>query len=216
MSTEAPYLRGANGGLLTTEGVIAFVVLSEGSHAERSGPVLVRGPAEADLQLYLVGDNPFENKGLRAYDGERVRVVGSWRNGVLRVDPGSIEGVAVAKVETAPEAVAGMVDASVPLDAVGAAGLVTLGAEGGPAPLPQRLPPEGASLVASSDAPVVAAPDASGAVDPSIRAVDSVEVSPAVLPPTVLAAPTTAPIVPDKGDTATERTTGDDGTGGPA
>jgi hypothetical protein len=82
--SEAP-VRGTNGEAFTTEGVVAFLLLAAGSHAERVGPVLVRGPGEGDVHLYLVGDNPFANEGLRAYDGARVRVTGTWRNGVLRV-----------------------------------------------------------------------------------------------------------------------------------
>ena len=212
--SEAP-VRGTNGEVFATEGVVAFQLVAGGSHAERVGPVLVRGPGEADVHLYLVGDNPFANEGLRAYDGERVRVAGTWRNGVLRVDPGSIERVAVVKVETSTATVAGTVDASVTLDAVGAAGLVTLGAEGGPAPLPQRLPPDVASLAASSDEPLVEVSEIAGGSAASTTAVDSVEASPAA-PPTVLAAPATVPIVADQGGAAKTHAADDDGTGGAA
>ncbi len=158
MSIEAPCLRGANGDLLTTEGVIAFVVLSEGSHAERSGPVLVRSPGEADVQLYLVGDNPFENKGLRAYDGERVRVAGAWRNGVLRVEPAALGRVNAPKGDALRGTSPGVADGQGP-PVTSVVDLVSPGAEGGPAPLPQRLPPEGASAsVENGPAPIEADP----------------------------------------------------------
>jgi len=41
-------------------------------------------------RLHVEGDNPFENSTLRALQGRRVRVSGTWRNGVVQSPPGGI------------------------------------------------------------------------------------------------------------------------------
>jgi hypothetical protein len=82
-------LRGVSGNADTLVGEVAFVAVAEGSHSAHQGPVL-RTP-QGEARLYAVGDNPFENASWRPLDGVRVRVMGRWRNGVLRVEPAEIE-----------------------------------------------------------------------------------------------------------------------------
>ena len=81
-------LRGAPGAHATLEGVVAIVPVAQGSHSEHLGPVLQTDAGDA--RVYVLGDNPFENASLRVLVGERVRLEGVWRNGVMRVEPGAL------------------------------------------------------------------------------------------------------------------------------
>lgn len=92
-------LRGATGARAALEGVVALEAVAEGSRSEHLGPVLRTDAGNA--RVYIVGDNPFANEQLRALAGERVRVEGVWRNGVVRVEPGAVE-----RLEGAPPATA--------------------------------------------------------------------------------------------------------------
>ncbi len=75
---------------LTLRGRIACREVLEGSRSQHEAPVLE--DEEGNLhRLHLIGDNPFEQPGLRRLEGRRVRVSGVWRNGVLRVEAEGLE-----------------------------------------------------------------------------------------------------------------------------
>ena len=82
-------LRGAPRTTEAFDGVVELRVLYEGSHSEHAG-VMLCIDNDTFVHLYAVGDNPFENATFKAMVGERVHVAGTWRNGVLRVDPAEI------------------------------------------------------------------------------------------------------------------------------
>lgn len=75
---------GENGSESTIRGRLTREKVDEGSKSERSAPVL----EEADGQrtrVYVIGDNPYENRSLNEIEGQEVTARGRWRNGVLRV-----------------------------------------------------------------------------------------------------------------------------------
>ena len=71
---------------ITAEGIVIFLLSNPGSKSEIPLPYL-RSDDEKDLRLLLKDDNPFENAGIRTYEGKKVRVRGD-RNakGVLIVN----------------------------------------------------------------------------------------------------------------------------------
>ena len=89
MSVEQARHRGDSGTGGTLEGVVTFVDVAEGSHQAHMGPHLASSDGGL-ARVYAFGDNPFENATFRALEGARVRVEGTWRNGVLRVEPSAI------------------------------------------------------------------------------------------------------------------------------
>lgn len=65
----------------TLSGVVIFQRTNAGSKSEALLPYLYRGKDEPLLPVYLKDDNPFENSGLTAYDGQSVTIVGAIERG---------------------------------------------------------------------------------------------------------------------------------------
>ncbi len=81
---------GASGDPVELEGTVALAPVLAGSRSEREAVVL-RADDGRVHRLHLEGDQPFEQPGLRALLGRRVRVRGRWRNRVLRVSPADLQ-----------------------------------------------------------------------------------------------------------------------------
>ena len=60
---------------ITAEGIVIFLLSNPGSKSEIPLPYL-RSDGEKDIRLLLKDDNPFENAGIRPYEGKKVRVRG--------------------------------------------------------------------------------------------------------------------------------------------
>ena len=91
------------------EGKIEFITLFEGSKSEHVGPVLVTEDGSR-IKLYLNGDNPFENTGLRPYDGRNVRLTGEFKGNQTFV----IDGIEETPAPDVSEAAADTGDESLP------------------------------------------------------------------------------------------------------
>lgn len=85
VSPEGPQKRrGETGRPETLEGFVVRGVIAADSKSAREQPLLRLDSGEV-AQVHVEGDNPFEEETLAAHDGQRCRVVGVWKNGVLRV-----------------------------------------------------------------------------------------------------------------------------------
>lgn len=62
---------------VSLSGTVVFLCANKGSKSEALMPFLYQGRALPPQKILLKGDNPFENKGLCAYDGARVELVGA-------------------------------------------------------------------------------------------------------------------------------------------
>ncbi len=71
------------------EGVVQIRRLAQGSKSDHETPVIVTD--DGLVRVHVVGDNPFGQNALRDFVGQRVRVNGTWRAGVLRVPRDAIE-----------------------------------------------------------------------------------------------------------------------------
>ena len=84
MSTDVVDGRSEVEGLLAVRRVVA------GTRSEHESPVLItqsESGEEVVTRVHVLEDPPFEEPTLAALLGARVRVRGTWRNGVLRVRP---------------------------------------------------------------------------------------------------------------------------------
>lgn len=89
----APELeRGASGTSVTLEGVVELATVAAGSRSEHRAPLL-RDDEGRCYRLLLAGENPFEQPTLRGLVGRRVRLRGSWRNNVVRIDSRTLQPV---------------------------------------------------------------------------------------------------------------------------
>ena len=82
-------IRGENGTTIELSGLIETATVAEGSKSEHTGPILTTASGE-HYRVYVIGDNPFANDGIQAWIGKTVRVSGTWRNGVVRIEPDAI------------------------------------------------------------------------------------------------------------------------------
>lgn len=82
-------IRGENGTTIELIGLIETATVAEGSKSEHTGPILTTASGE-HYRVYVIGDNPFANDGIQAWVGKTVVVSGTWRNGVVRIEPDSI------------------------------------------------------------------------------------------------------------------------------
>jgi hypothetical protein len=80
-----PPERGPDGDRVELEGVVELRTVAGGSRSERQAPVLVTAEGRG-YALFLVGENPLEQPTLGALAGRCIRVAGSWRNGVVRIE----------------------------------------------------------------------------------------------------------------------------------
>lgn len=98
--------RGVTGEAEEVTGVVGRLVVAEGSKSERAA----LGLSEAEggfVVVHVVGDNPFEEGRLASRLGERLTLVGRWRNGVLRVEASSLPPLAAHGTTEGPEAGSG-------------------------------------------------------------------------------------------------------------
>lgn len=65
-------------------GTVVFLLSNAGTKSEERIPFLYVN-RNLMYQLYLKGDNPFENKGFLPYDGKRVRVSGVKKENVKKI-----------------------------------------------------------------------------------------------------------------------------------
>ena len=67
------------------EGRVGFVPVAVGAKQQHVGPVVVDADGRA-VRLYVLGDTPFSHALARRYDGRRVSVAGTWRNGAVEAE----------------------------------------------------------------------------------------------------------------------------------
>ena len=64
-------------------GTLKFATKAHGSKQEHRGPVFETD--EGEFPVYVVGDNPFEHKLLKSFDGMDLTICGKWRRGTFRI-----------------------------------------------------------------------------------------------------------------------------------
>ncbi len=62
-------------------GTVIYLRTNEGSKSECVAPFLYQGRDVGTTRLMLKDDNPFENRGFLAFDGQAVEVSGKFGNG---------------------------------------------------------------------------------------------------------------------------------------
>ena len=65
-------------------GQIRFDSSFEGSKSQKKAPILLA--EDRVIRVFLIGDNPFENKGLLRLEGKSIRAKGIWKRGVFRIE----------------------------------------------------------------------------------------------------------------------------------
>jgi len=78
--------------VVTRIGRIVERSLGGASKQARRGPVLET--ADGDVQVYVIGDNPFSPSQLSGWLEQRVEVTGSWRGDTLRVEASDVRSIA--------------------------------------------------------------------------------------------------------------------------
>lgn len=94
-------------GIMTRRGTVIFLESHQGSKSEAVLPYLYES-SDSCVRIMLKGDNPFENAGLRPYDGRLVEIRGVKGRGkifivqeIAEIGPaasGAAEGPAAAEV----------------------------------------------------------------------------------------------------------------------
>jgi hypothetical protein len=84
--TETPWLRQETGVLAEFKGELEEKLLFEGSKSEHAAPVLVIQDGSI-VRVMVKGDNPFNYETLRLHLGQQVSIQGTWRRGVVIVEP---------------------------------------------------------------------------------------------------------------------------------
>ena len=97
---ELPQLaREPTGTPTVVEGRVDFGPVARGSKQQHVGPVILTQSGEA-VRFFIGGDNPFSNDLARRWEGQRISVPGTWRNGVVEVEEHDIAALDAPKSGT--------------------------------------------------------------------------------------------------------------------
>jgi len=88
-SPDSLLLRRETGELAEFEGELQTQLLFEGSKSEHSAPVLVTKDG-AIVRVMVRGDSPFHYETLQLHLGQQLSIRGSWRRGVVMVEPSDL------------------------------------------------------------------------------------------------------------------------------
>jgi len=89
VTDEAAFVRGPSGQPVALSGTVGRATAMLGSHSQHEVPILVDASGRR-YRLLLIGENPMEQPTLRGLEGRAISLAGTWRNGVVRIDPADL------------------------------------------------------------------------------------------------------------------------------